>query len=143
MEGGMIQILNGLLVLAVLVCGGWVYSLEYKSRILDKRTAAIQRSIEDEREAIRMLDAEWGHLNTPARLETLARNHLDLAPTDVANILRPSQIAAKVPALEGRRLAGGGDPIGDILIGKIDPTAAAVKGEAPTDPIANILKGLQ
>jgi len=139
----MIQILNALLVLAVLICAGWVYSLEHESRVLDKRTAAIQKSIEDEREAIRLLQAEWGHLNSPARLETLARNHLELAPTDVANVLRPSQIAEKVPALEGRRVAGGGDPISDILTGKIDPTAAAVGGEAPADPIASMLKGLQ
>lgn len=74
----MIQILNALLVLAVLICAGWVYSLEHESRVLDKRTAAIQKSIEDEREAIRLLQAEWGHLNSPARLETLARNHLEL-----------------------------------------------------------------
>ncbi len=139
----MIQILNALLVLAVLICAGWVYSLEHESRVLDKRTAAIQKSIEDEREAIRLLQAEWGHLNSPARLETLARNHLELAPTDVTNVLRPSQIAEKVPALEGRRVAGGGDPISDILTGKIDPTAAAVGGEAPADPIASMLKGLQ
>lgn len=137
------QVLNGVLVLAVLLCGGWVYALEHESRKLDRRIASITKSIADEREAIRMLHAEWSHLNRPARLEGLARKHLKLAPTEVANIVRPHEIAEKVPALEGQRAAGGGDPISDILTGKVAPTGKAVDGGAAIDPIANMLKGMQ
>ena len=139
----MMQLLNGLLVLAVLVSGGWVYVLEHESRKLDRRIASITNSIEEEREAIRMLNAEWSHLNRPARLEELARKHLNLAPTEVANIVKPGEIAEKVPALEGQRAAGGGDPISDILTGRVAPTGKAVDGGAAADPIADMLKGIQ
>ena len=139
----MIRLLNGILVIAVLVCGGWVYSLEHQSRKLDKRISSMKNAIAEEREAIRLLNAEWSHLNQPNRLEILARKHLQLAPTEVATIVMPLEIASVVPELEGQRAPGGGDPINDILSGKIAPTKNAVEGDGTADPIADILKGLQ
>lgn len=37
-----------------------------------------ERSYDVEREAIRVLNAEWAYLNSPARLEALARDYLDV-----------------------------------------------------------------
>ncbi len=139
----MIRLLNGILVIVVLICGGWVYTLEHQSRKLDKRIASMKAAIADEREAVRLLNAEWSHLNQPNRLEILARKHLQLAPTEVETIVMPHEIATVVPRLEGQRAPGGGDPINDILSGKVAPTKNAVDGEGNADPIANILKDLQ
>lgn len=41
---------------------------------------AMQNAVESERESIRVLEAEWGYLNNPARLESLAAQYLDLEP---------------------------------------------------------------
>jgi hypothetical protein len=48
---------------------------------------ALKVSIVREREAIRVLKAEWSYLNQPERLQTLARQHLPLAPTDTSRIV--------------------------------------------------------
>jgi hypothetical protein len=47
----------------------------------------LSASIVREREAIRVLKAEWTYLNQPERLQTLAREHLPLAPTDTSRIV--------------------------------------------------------
>jgi cell division protein FtsL len=39
-----------------------------------------------EQDSIRMLKTEWAYLNSPARLETLAKQYLNLDPTDPAHI---------------------------------------------------------
>jgi cell division protein FtsL len=44
------------------------------------RVAELEKSINMEQERIRMLKAEWAHLNRPERLEKLAQEFLDLAP---------------------------------------------------------------
>ncbi len=41
---------------------------------------ALQVQVQNEREAIRVLQAEWGYLNRPDRLEGLATQYLDLRP---------------------------------------------------------------
>jgi hypothetical protein len=40
----------------------------------------VRNALESERESIRVLEAEWGYLNNPARLEGLASQYLDLEP---------------------------------------------------------------
>lgn len=51
----------------------------------EDRLAEIEASIDREREAIRVLRAEWAYLNRPDRLERLADDFLDLAPPDPEN----------------------------------------------------------
>lgn len=40
--------------------------------------AKYERSYNAQRETIRVLDAEWAYLNSPARLEALSREYLDM-----------------------------------------------------------------
>lgn len=46
----------------------------------EERLAGIEREVQKEEEKIRMLRAEWASLNSPARLERLADEFLDLVP---------------------------------------------------------------
>jgi hypothetical protein len=59
------------------------------SRVKDqeRELAALKASIVSEQEAIRVLKAEWSYLNQPERLQTLARQHLPLAPTGASQIV--------------------------------------------------------
>ncbi len=46
----------------------------------EEKKVALERDIASSKEQIRMLQAEWVHLNRPERLEALANEFLDLVP---------------------------------------------------------------
>lgn len=52
--------------------------------------SVLQRSYNMEQETIRVLNAEWAYLNSPARLEALANEYLDVkAPSPEQMVPRP------------------------------------------------------
>lgn len=53
----------------------------------ERELAGLKAAIVSEHEAIRVLKAEWSYLNQPERLQTLAREHLPLAPTGASQIV--------------------------------------------------------
>jgi cell division protein FtsL len=59
-----------------------------KTRVqeMETRLSLLQRDIKDDRDAIRVLKAEWSHLNDPQRLKRLAESYLKLAPVNTAQI---------------------------------------------------------
>ncbi len=66
-----------------LLFGGLViglYNLKAQVEDNEKELARVQRAIEDERDAIRVLRAEWSYPNQPDRLRRLAAAKLDLHP---------------------------------------------------------------
>ncbi|WP_051341007.1 cell division protein FtsL [Azospirillum halopraeferens] len=78
------------------VAGGVLFQTSYEAQALEERLAALNRRIVQEQEAIQVLKAEWSFLNDPVRLETLARTHLNLGPTDAR------QFVASLDALPAR-----------------------------------------
>ena len=66
------------LLLAGLLFG--LYNLKAEVETQEKELARIQRAIDEEREAIQVLRAEWSYLNQPHRLRRLAASRLDLQP---------------------------------------------------------------
>lgn len=63
------------------------YGMEHDTRAQQSRIAEIQKAIDQERDAIAILRAEWSHLNRPQRLEKLARKHLGLKTLDARQIV--------------------------------------------------------
>jgi len=63
-------------VLAVMVTG--LFELKYEVRALDQEKARLARLIEEERESLRVLEAEWSYLNHPDRIQALAAQYLRL-----------------------------------------------------------------
>ncbi len=72
----MLRILNGLLVLTLLGAAFVMYTLEHDTRRGERRIAKLEAEIQNERELIRLLEAEWSNLSRPQRLERLAAEHL-------------------------------------------------------------------
>ncbi|MDA0367792.1 MAG: hypothetical protein O3C65_02950 [Proteobacteria bacterium] len=69
-------VIAGLVLLAVMVTG--LFELKYEVRDLAQQKALLRSEIADERETLRVWQAEWSFLNQPARIQDLAARYLDL-----------------------------------------------------------------
>ncbi|RCK49914.1 hypothetical protein TH25_12980 [Thalassospira profundimaris] len=75
-------------VMTVLI-GVGTYWISHEVERLERRYAAIQSEILDEQESIHVFQAEWSYLNSPARIEKLAKEYLKLQqiqPLQMASI---------------------------------------------------------
>ncbi len=114
-------------ILTVAVLSMTLFSVSYRVQDLEAELKSLDRTIESDRETIRVLKAEWSHLNDPRRLRSLARRHLSLTPVETRQMgsfdalperpvsndpeLRNVEAAAEPPAFTSvspARLADGG-----------------------------------
>lgn len=111
------KLLNFMLVAALLISGFALYSLEHKTRGLEREIARTQRGIADEVENTRLLNAEWSSLTRPDRLQRLAEEHLKgMSPLQAKQIVTLEELPQRVPAEPIIKLeAQGQDPIGAII----------------------------
>jgi len=84
------------LLFAGLVIG--LYNLKAQVEDQEKDLARIQRAIEDEREAIQVLRAEWSYLNQPERLRRLGAAKLDLQPVAQRQLAAMDRFAQRLAA---------------------------------------------
>ena len=110
------KLFNAILVIAVLVSGFLLYSLEHATRGIERDTAKLERKIAASQEGIKLLRAEWSSLTRPDRLQRLAAEHLKLQTIKAQQIVKIEDLGQKVPPEPIVRLeASDQDPIGDIL----------------------------
>ena len=60
-----------------------IYPIKYGSQELRQEIRLLKRDIEQERNNIDILRAEWSYLTRPQRLQNLAQQHLSLQPIGV------------------------------------------------------------
>jgi cell division protein FtsL len=112
----MLKIVNAFLVMAVLVAGYALYDLEHATRGEERAIASTKRKIDETRESIKLLKAEWSSLTRPERIQKLAEQHLQLEPTKAQQFVSVEDLLTKVPETVPVKLEENGkDPIGDIL----------------------------
>ena len=112
----MLKALNAVLVMAVLVAGYFLYDLEHATRGTEREIATTVRKLDQSREAIKLLNAEWSSLTRPERIQKLAEQHLALEQTKATQFVSVEQLRTKVPETVPVKLEEEGkDPIGDIL----------------------------
>jgi cell division protein FtsL len=112
----MIKVLNAFLVMGVLISAFFLYSLEHTMRGLERQTAKLKSNIVDEREAFKLLNAEWSSLTRPERLQKMAEDQLKMHPLTASQIVSVADLSSKVPATPIVKLEeAGSDPIGAIL----------------------------
>lgn len=110
------KFLNFILVVSLLVSGFVLYSHEHATRGLERQIAKHQRSIAEETENLRLLNAEWSSLTRPDRLRALAEKYLGLSTLKARQIVKLNEIVQKVPPEPVMKLeAEGSDPIGAII----------------------------
>jgi hypothetical protein len=76
-------------VLAAAGAAVFVFQIKYRAETIAERAADLQRSLDEENEALSLLKAEWSLLIQPARVQELIERHADrlsLQPLDPAQI---------------------------------------------------------
>ncbi|WP_119308162.1 cell division protein FtsL [Cohaesibacter haloalkalitolerans] len=68
----MSRLINFLLFLSVLVGAFWLFQVKHQSKEEGEKIAALEQKIQDEKDALMLLKAEWSYLNRPQRVQRLA-----------------------------------------------------------------------
>ncbi len=112
----MVKVLNAFLVFGVLIAAFFMYSLEHSTRGLERQIAKLKTGISDERETIKLLDAEWASLTRPERLQRLAEEQLNLQSLKAIQIISAAEIKTKIPDAPVIKLDDKtADPIGAVI----------------------------
>ena len=112
-----------LITLCVLIVVSYgLYNLKYEVEDLQDHANALRGQMDEDRRAIKVLEAEWAYLSRPDRLQTLSQKFLVLEPT----------VARQVGDLADLRLK----PMDHLLAPEptLDTTSAAVLPSNPAQP---------
>jgi hypothetical protein len=116
----MLRILNVLAIVVLVGSAVYAYSIKYATLYQAERMVKMKHELQNEKDALAVLRAEWAHVANPVRIETLADQHLG------GQVMQLSQIAtlATLPDKAAR-----GDEIGAKMqdLGLSEPTAASSK----------------
>jgi hypothetical protein len=130
-----------LLVIGVLIfAAAYVYRIKFDSTVQAERLAKLRTEVRRERDDIATLRAEWGQLDAPARIETLAKRFLHLKP------VAPTQFDAldRLPDRPPQSDTANADPIGGMIenleggadtTGSVGGTPPAPSPAAPAGPV--------
>jgi cell division protein FtsL len=108
----MMRVLNILVIGALVAAAAYVYKTKFESTRQAERLAKLHMEIRQEQDAIAGLRAEWSKLDTPARIQALAKRHLALQPVDPRQFDTLRNLPERPPELVPPDAA---DPIGSLL----------------------------
>lgn len=106
------RLLNILVIGALILAASFVYKIKFDSTLQAERVAKLRGELGRERNAIAILRAEWGRLDTPGRVQGLADRHLALQPIKSTQFDKLNRLPDRPPAPVS---PPGGDPIGAML----------------------------
>ena len=94
-----------------MLAAAYVYRIKFDATVQAERLARLRGELRHERDKIAALRAEWEQLDSPARIETLAKRYLPLRP------MAPTQFDAldRLPERPAEGLATRADPIGGMI----------------------------
>ncbi len=97
----MMRILNILVIGALVAAAAYVYKGKFESTRQAERLAKLRMEIRQEQDAIASLRAEWSKLDTPARIQELAKRHLEHDEADRSEADRHAAQSAGASARSG------------------------------------------
>lgn len=128
----MMRLLNILVIAALVAAAAYVYKIKFESTRQIEHVAKLRMEIRREQDAIAALRAEWSKLDTPARIQELAKRHLThLKPIHPRQFDTLRNLPERPPDLVPPDAA---DPIGSLLenpdLGEI-PTSSISSASRP------------
>jgi hypothetical protein len=82
----------------VVAVGYAMFQVKYEVMQQEQTLAGINKQIVEDREQIRVLNAEWSYLARPSRIEDLSARFLHLGGMNSAQILPPSAVPERADA---------------------------------------------
>jgi hypothetical protein len=122
------RLLNILVICALILAASVVYKIKFDSTLQAERVAKMRGELRKERNAIAILRAEWGRLDTPDRIQDLAARHLALRPIQATQFDELDRLPERPPAVVP---APTSDPIGAMLAPTAPETTGSVPAPAP------------
>jgi hypothetical protein len=75
-----LRLLNFVVIGVLVLAAAYVYRIKFDSTVQAERLAKLRGELRRERDVLAALRAQWGELDNPARIETLAKRYLPLKP---------------------------------------------------------------
>jgi hypothetical protein len=119
-----LRVLNLVVIGILVLAAAYVYRIKFDATVQAERLARLRGELRQERDKIAALRAEWEQLDSPARIETLAKHYLLLRP------IAPTQFEPldRLPERPAQDLATRTDPIGGMIENLEQPNRVEVTG---------------
>ena len=91
----MLRFVNICLVLGLVALAYVIYQAKYEARALDEQIIVLTKQIDEERDTLAVLRAEWSLLNRPERIERLAKKYLKLEPAHPQQLVILDEVTAR------------------------------------------------
>ncbi len=137
-----LRLLNFIVIGALVLAAAYVYRIKFDSTVQAEKLAKLRSEVRHERDDIAALRAEWGQLDNPERIETLAKRYLQLKPIAPTQFDTLDHLPDRPPPPSEEVHADARDPIGGIIdnleeptaTGSIPPVATPKPAGAPPQP---------
>jgi hypothetical protein len=107
-----LRILNFIVIGALVLAAAYVYRIKFNSTVQAEHLAKLRSEVRHERDTIAALRAEWGQLDDPARIETLAKHYLQLKPVTPTQFDTLDHLPPRPPE---DATSASNDPIGGMI----------------------------
>ena len=97
-----LRLLNFLVIGVLVFAAAYVYRIKFDATVQAEKLAKLRSEVRHERDEIAALRAQWGQLDNPDRIETLAKRYLQLK-ADRADAIRHARSSAGSSAAARRR----------------------------------------
>jgi hypothetical protein len=105
------RVLNITVIGLLILAASFVYKIKFDATLQAETVAKMRGELRRERDAIALLRAEWTKLQTPARLEALAKRHTSLKPVEPTQFDNLERLPERPPKPDPATA----DPIGAML----------------------------
>ena len=132
-----LRVLHLAVIGTLIMAAAYVYRIKYDSTVQAERLAKIRSEVRRERDTIAALRAEWGELESPSRIEALAKRYLHLKPIAPTQFDKLDALPEQPPQLvkpDSR------DPIGEVIENLEEPPPTVTGSIWPPAPAPSIAR---
>jgi len=120
----------------VVIAGLLLYKVKHDVRALERELAELNRALQERRDRLHVLEAEWSLLNEPERLRDLAARHLSLVPLRAEQLARASEAIPRLALAPARAVPSNAEPVAAVAAAEAagTPSPAVAMAGLPLPP---------